>query len=129
MSPSVSSPSSLFQNLNIGRDTSTHEADANISTHASTNAVTGEKPLGLGIEEDPPGDPPYSHLIYEALKGAPEKKLPLQGIYGWFQKNTSKGKDKNSKGWQNSIRHNLSMNAVRTYLLSFYTFFLFLPLL
>ncbi|KKK24313.1 hypothetical protein ARAM_007305 [Aspergillus rambellii] len=60
---------------------------------------------------DANADPPYSQLIYEALRTAPGKKLPLQGIYGWFEKNTAKGKDGNSKGWQNSIRHNLSMNA------------------
>ncbi|BAE60074.1 unnamed protein product [Aspergillus oryzae RIB40] len=56
-------------------------------------------------------DPPYSTLIYEALRNAPGKKLSLQEIYGWFEENTTKGKDRSSKGWQNSIRHNLSMNA------------------
>ncbi|KAJ5808676.1 hypothetical protein N7474_009945 [Penicillium riverlandense] len=56
-------------------------------------------------------DPPYSKLIYEALVSADNKKLPLQGIYNWFVKNTAKCKDPSSKGWQNSIRHNLSMNA------------------
>jgi hypothetical protein len=63
--------------------------------------------------EDTNADPPYSQLIYEALFTAPGKKLPLQGIYLWFEKNTAKGRDRGSKGWQNSIRHNLSMNAVR----------------
>ncbi|KAL4890788.1 hypothetical protein BDV59DRAFT_194731 [Aspergillus ambiguus] len=62
-------------------------------------------------EEDSNGEPPYSLLIYRALRSAPGMKLPLQGIYSWFEKNTAKGKDRNSKGWQNSIRHNLSMNA------------------
>ncbi|KAL2819368.1 hypothetical protein BDW59DRAFT_122127 [Aspergillus cavernicola] len=61
--------------------------------------------------EDTNADPPYSQLIYEALLTAPGKKLPLQGIYLWFEKNTAKGRDRSSKGWQNSIRHNLSMNA------------------
>ncbi|PTU25088.1 hypothetical protein P175DRAFT_0554338 [Aspergillus ochraceoroseus IBT 24754] len=65
----------------------------------------------LDEADDANADPPYSQLIYEALRTAPGKKLPLQGIYGWFEKNTAKGKDGNSKGWQNSIRHNLSMNA------------------
>lgn len=56
-------------------------------------------------------DLPYSKLIYLALLSAIDRKLPLQGIYRWFEQNTSKGKE-GSKGWQNSIRHNLSMNAV-----------------
>ncbi|KAL3429146.1 hypothetical protein BDV09DRAFT_200891 [Aspergillus tetrazonus] len=56
-------------------------------------------------------DLPYSQLIYKALSAAPGNKLPLQGIYSWFEKNTAKGKDRSSNGWQNSIRYNLSMNA------------------
>jgi hypothetical protein len=59
-----------------------------------------------------PTDLPYSHLIAEALKTAPDRKRTLQEIYSWFEQNTSKGRDQRSKGWQNSIRHNLSMNAV-----------------
>jgi hypothetical protein len=47
---------------------------------------------------------------------ADDKMLPLQGIYQWFEKNTTKGVNDESKGWQNSIRHNLSMNAVRVLL-------------
>lgn len=62
--------------------------------------------------DDTSADPPYSQLIYEALMAAPGKRLPLQGIYLWFERNTAKGRDRGSKGWQNSIRHNLSMNAV-----------------
>ncbi|PYH90053.1 hypothetical protein BO71DRAFT_422565 [Aspergillus ellipticus CBS 707.79] len=57
------------------------------------------------------GDLPYSCLIEKALQQAPDNKLALQDIYGWFEKNTAKGKDRSSKGWQNSVRHNLSMNA------------------
>lgn len=51
-------------------------------------------------------------MIYESLKDAPERKRTLQEIYEWFKVNTHKDKDPTSKGWQNSIRHNLSMNAV-----------------
>ncbi|KAE8391906.1 hypothetical protein BDV23DRAFT_182025 [Aspergillus alliaceus] len=56
-------------------------------------------------------DPPYSVLIYRALNSVPSRRLPLQGIYNWFKQHTKRGKDRNSKGWKNSIRHNLSMNA------------------
>ncbi|KAL5361952.1 hypothetical protein BJX96DRAFT_176703 [Aspergillus floccosus] len=85
-------------------------------THSSTTLTTGmgcddRRSSSDDTEEDSNGDPPYSLLIYRALISAPGMKLPLQGIYSWFEKNTAKGKDRNSKGWQNSIRHNLSMNA------------------
>jgi hypothetical protein len=43
---------------------------------------------------------------------APGHKMVLKEIYEWFEKNTNKSKNSDSKGWQNSIRHNLSMNAV-----------------
>lgn len=56
-------------------------------------------------------DEPYAKLIYRALKDAPNHSMVLQDIYSWFRKNTDKGKSKSS-GWRNSIRHNLSMNAV-----------------
>ena len=61
--------------------------------------------------DDQNAESPYSKLIEQALLSTPDKKLPLQGIYDWFEKNTAKGRE-GSKGWQNSIRHNLSMNAV-----------------
>ncbi|KAJ0420033.1 hypothetical protein BJY00DRAFT_313506 [Aspergillus carlsbadensis] len=72
---------------------------------------TDREDIAMDEAEDTNADPPYSQLIYEALFTAPGKKLPLQGIYLWFEKNTAKGRDRGSKGWQNSIRHNLSMNA------------------
>ncbi|KAF3484098.1 uncharacterized protein GIQ15_03422 [Arthroderma uncinatum] len=55
---------------------------------------------------------PYARLIWRALMSAPGHKMVLKEIYEWFEKNTSKAKNSDSKGWQNSIRHNLSMNAV-----------------
>ena len=76
--------------------------------------------------EDQNAESPYSKLIEQALLSTPDKKLPLQGIYDWFEKNTAKGRE-GSKGWQNSIRHNLSMNAVCSlffiYLFIFFCFF------
>lgn len=74
----------------------------------------GEQSATFGdTEEESNSDQPYSLLIYQALGSAKDRKMPLQEIYRWFEKNTEKGKDQTSKGWQNSIRHNLSMNAVR----------------
>ncbi|KAI9830289.1 MAG: hypothetical protein M1826_004900 [Phylliscum demangeonii] len=54
---------------------------------------------------------PYAKLIYRALLEAPDHRLPLKRIYEWFIQNTDKSKNPSQKGWQNSIRHNLSMNG------------------
>lgn len=66
------------------------------------------------IEEDDEAldDKPYAILIYEALMQAPGHRMHLRDIYEWFRHNTSKAQDPGSSGWQNSIRHNLSMNKV-----------------
>ncbi|KAF2274322.1 uncharacterized protein EI97DRAFT_460189 [Westerdykella ornata] len=54
---------------------------------------------------------PYAQLIYRALMEAPGHTMVLRDIYEWFKQNTNKAEDKETKGWQNSIRHNLSMNG------------------
>lgn len=64
--------------------------------------------------ESAKGEPPYAKLIYNALMDAPEHKLVLRDIYTWISDNTDKAKDPAFKGWQNSVRHNLSMNGVRS---------------
>lgn len=56
-------------------------------------------------------DEPYAQLIYRAFMSRPNKSMTLQEIYQWFRENTDKAKSA-GKGWQNSIRHNLSMNGV-----------------
>ena len=62
--------------------------------------------------ESAQGEPPYATLIYKALMEAPEHRLVLRDIYAWISDNTDKAKDPAFKGWQNSVRHNLSMNGV-----------------
>jgi hypothetical protein len=54
---------------------------------------------------------PYAQLIFRAFKSNPRHAMTLQDLYQWFRENTDKGKN-DTKGWQNSIRHNLSMNKV-----------------
>lgn len=64
-------------------------------------------------EDDCPFDKPYAQLIYDALMKAPGRRMLLRDIYEWFVQNTKKPRESGTNGWQNSIRHNLSMNQVR----------------
>ncbi|KAJ4368678.1 hypothetical protein N0V86_009587 [Didymella sp. IMI 355093] len=69
-------------------------------------------PYSTGHEDDPiDKEQPYAQLIYRALLDAPEHTMVLRDIYDWFRRNTDKATHSETKGWQNSIRHNLSMNG------------------
>ncbi|EEH36373.2 hypothetical protein PAAG_06791 [Paracoccidioides lutzii Pb01] len=92
----MSSPSEESNNLQLSPD----------STTPSATNIPSDGETGNGKANDT-----YSRLIYRALQSAPDNKMALRELYRWFEKNTNKIKSSDLKGWQNSIRHNLSMNA------------------
>ncbi|KAK7186611.1 fork head domain-containing protein [Paraphaeosphaeria sporulosa] len=92
----------------IPEDVTAYSTPYNSSRSSTPNEESPLLPHDDGVFDK---DRPYAQLIFDALKQAPNHTMILRDIYDWFRKNTDKALDKDTKGWQNSIRHNLSMNG------------------
>ncbi|KAL2022065.1 hypothetical protein VTK56DRAFT_6109 [Thermocarpiscus australiensis] len=103
----------------FGAETGDCVASVSPSRQSSTDGhnrhqSSASTPADCGVPtSNAKNEPSYAKLLYRAFMSNPRHAMTLQEIYQWFRENTDRAKD-DSKGWQNSIRHNLSMNVAFT---------------
>ncbi|EHK98077.1 putative Fork head protein like protein [Glarea lozoyensis 74030] len=75
-------------------------------------AVMNSENVDLSLEKHHTQKPSFSYaqMIAQAILSTETEQLNLSGIYSYIQDSYSYYRHQNAGGWQNSIRHNLSLN-------------------